>query len=105
MFGTFSWKEVGRAVADFDDQTLERIRTDGFVNIEPTDSFWPTDRAKAETTHEYKLAQYFRDEEEDMWMVKFFDSEEKGPFEEIYMTGDGITKLIISGEMTEYSTG
>ena len=105
VFGTFSWEEVERNISELDEGSFKRVRTDGFVNTSAGGSGWPTDRAKEETEHDYKLAQCFRDEEADMWMVRFFDSEDSGPFEEIYITGDGITKLIVSGEMTTYGAG
>ena len=101
-FGSFSWKEVERAMDDLDDMSKERVRFDCFVNSEAEDKFIPIERAKNELTKEYRYSQYFRDEEEDMWMFRFFDSEEVGPEEVVYMDGNGITRLIIYADSTYY---
>lgn len=101
-FGTFSWKEVERAMAEIDESSKEHIKTEGFVNTEPVVDFLPVERAKAEDTIDCKLIQYFRDEEEDMWMVRLFVSENEGPVEEVYMDGQGVTKLIIYADVARY---
>lgn len=94
-FGDFSWKETERAIKDLDERSIEHVKLDGFVNTEPIILTSPVDRAKAEADINYTLIQYFQDQEEGMWMVRFFDSEEESPLEEVYMDDNGVTKLII----------
>ena len=101
-FGSFSWKEVERAMADLDESSKEHVKTEGFVNTVPVMDFLPYERAKAEATIDYKLIQYFHDEEEDMWKVRLFVSENGGPVEEVYMDGQGVTKLIIYADVARY---
>ena len=101
-YGSFSWKQVEKALSEIDEKSIEHIKTEGFVNTDPIALADPVERAKAEVTIEYPLIQYFCDSEEDMWMVRFFSSEEEGPLEEVYMDGQGITKLIIYANVARY---
>ncbi len=105
-FGDFSWKETERAIKNLDERSIEHVKLDGFVNTEPIILTSPVDRAKAEADINYTLIQYFQDQEEGMWMVRFFDSEEESPLEEVYMGDNGVTKLIIYANTARYdSTG
>ena len=101
-FGTFSWKQIERELKAIDETSAEHVKTEGFVNTEPVVLTGPVERAKAEATIEYTLIQYFFDQEEDMWMVRFFSSEEEGPLEEVYMDGNGVTMLIIFANVARY---
>ena len=101
-FGTFSWKQVERELEEIDEMSAEHVKTEGFVNTKPVILTGPVERAKSEATIEYTLIQYFYDDEEDMWMVRFFLSEEEGPLEEVYMDGHGVTKLIIYANVARY---
>ena len=101
-FGVFSWKQVERELEEIDEMSAEHVKAEGFVNTEPVVLTGPVERAKAEATIEYTLIQYFYDDEEDMWMVRFFSSEEEGPLEEVYMDGHGVTKLIIYANVARY---
>lgn len=102
VYGSFSWKETQRAVAEMDDESRKRVRTEGFVNTGSIEMGLPFERAKAEATIEYDLSQVYRDEEEDVWMVRLFSSRVPSDVEEVYMTGDGVTLLIIYGEQVLY---
>ena len=93
-FGTFSYTEVRDRV----DYSSGSVRTDGFVNTDEVENFHPVERAKAEATIDYDLIQYFYDQEEDVWMVRFFKSTQAGGDETVYLNGSGITLLICYGE-------
>ena len=76
------------------------VVTEGFVNTEPspiTNSLDAIARAKNECTVEYTRTTVFRDSIEDMWMVNF-GTDVPGGDQSVYMTGDGVTTLIVYGE-------
>ncbi|MBQ8994719.1 MAG: hypothetical protein IJ091_02780 [Oscillospiraceae bacterium] len=102
VFGEFSWKEVQRAVADLDEESLKRVKTEGFVNTDEITLELPEERAKAEVTIDYDLLQYYYDGDEDMWMVRFFHSGQAGDVEEVYLDGKGVTRLIIYATQETY---
>ena len=93
-YGTFSYKEVRDRV----DYSAASVRTEGFVNTDEVENFHPVERAKAEATIDYDLIQYFYDQEEDVWMVRFFKSNQAGGDETVYLNGSGVTLLICYGE-------
>ncbi|MBR3355287.1 MAG: hypothetical protein IKG47_08055 [Oscillospiraceae bacterium] len=101
-FGDFSWKETERAIKDLDERSMEHVKLDGFVNTEPITLTSPVDRAKAEADINYTLIQYFHDQQEGMWMVRFFSSEDGSPLEEVYMDENGVTKLILYANTARY---
>lgn len=101
-FGTFSWNQTERMLAEMDEAMRKRVRTEGFVNTEPEESFDPVRRAMQEAGTEFEFAQTLYDAEEDCWMVRLFHSETEGEMLEIYMSGDGVTRLIIRAEQGLY---
>lgn len=88
-FGSFSYKELLESI----DMTSPDVKTEGFVNTDEATDFLVVERAKAEVTQEYDLIQYFRDGEEDVWMVRFFCSDQAGETD-VFMNGKGVTLLV-----------
>ncbi len=93
-YGSFSYSELMERI----DLASNSVRTDGFVNTDEVQDFHPVERAKAEVTSDYDLIQYFRDDEEDVWMVRFFSSMRKGGDTYVYLDGKGVTLLVAYGE-------
>ena len=92
-FGSFSYIEVLESI----DMTSPAVKTEGFVNTDEVTDFLVVERAKAEVTQEYDLTQYFRDGEEDVWMVRFFCLDQAGETD-VFMNGKGVTLLVTYGE-------
>ena len=69
--------------------------TDGFVNVQPTDEFIPVEQAKKELAQQYLLRQVFHDDIEDIWKIRFFDSEESSEETDVYIDSHGMTRLIV----------
>ena len=69
--------------------------TDGFVNAQPTDEFIPVEQAKKELAQQYLLRQVFHDDIEDIWKIRFFDSEESSEETDVYIDSHGMTGLIV----------
>ena len=88
-FGSFSYTEVLESI----DMASPSVKTEGFVNTDEVLDFLVVERAKAEVTQEYDLTQYFRDGEEDVWMVRFFCSDQAGETD-VFMNGKGVTLLV-----------
>lgn len=88
-FGFFSYKELLESI----DMASPSVKTEGFVNTDEVMDFIVVERAKSEVTQEYDLAQYFRDGEEDVWMVRFFCSDQAGETD-VFMNGKGVTLLV-----------
>ncbi len=101
-FGTFSWKQTELMLAVMDEAARERVRTEGFVNTEPEEAFDPVRRAMNEAETEFEFAQTLYDAEEDCWLVRLFHSETEGEMLKIYMSGDGVTRLIVRSEQGLY---
>ncbi|MBQ5412285.1 MAG: hypothetical protein IIU19_02785 [Oscillospiraceae bacterium] len=93
-YGSFSYSELMERI----DLASSSVRTDGFVNTDEVQDFHPVERAKAEVTSDYDLIQYFRDDEEDVWMVRFFSSMRKGGDTYVYLDGKGVTLLVAYGD-------
>ena len=93
-YGSFSFEEVNKSL-DFDAPT---VKTDGFVNVDEIEMGWPTDRAKQEVTIDQDLAQLFYDDAADVWMIHFWNSKRAGGDETVYLSGKGVTLLIVYGE-------
>jgi len=94
VFGTFSFEEVKGSL----DMSAPGVKTEGFVNVDEVEMVWPTDRARAEVTVEYDLSQVYYDSADDVWMVRFFHSKRAGGDETVYLSGKGVTLLIVYGE-------
>ena len=97
-FGSFSYAEVRKKLEDLPEDSRPEVKTEGFVNTEKSEGFWPADRAKAELTGEFEFAQTFYDSDEDVWMVHFWNSGQDGEDVTVYMNGNGLTVLILYGE-------
>ena len=69
--------------------------TEGFVNVQATDEFIPVEQAKKELAQQYLLRQVFHDDIEDIWKIRFFDSEESSEETDVYIDSHGMTRLII----------
>lgn len=69
--------------------------TEGFVNVQPTDEFIPVEQAKKELAQQYLLRQVFHDDIEDIWKIRFFDSEESSEETDVYIDSHGMTRLIV----------
>ena len=69
--------------------------TEGFVNVQPTDEFIPVEQAKKELAQQYLLRQVFHDDIEDIWKIRFFDSEENSEETDVYIDSHGMTRLIV----------
>ena len=93
-YGEFSYSE---ALADIDKENVN-VKTDGFVNTDQVTEFLPVERAKAEAAPGYDLIQYFYDEDEDVWMVHFFSSDNSANETYVYMNGKGVTLLVKYGD-------
>ncbi len=93
-YGSFSYKETSGQI----DMSSPGVLTDGFVNVSEEADFIPVERAKAEVTVPYDLIQTFYDSEEDVWMVHFWDSKTAGGDETVFLSGKGVTLLVIYGE-------
>jgi hypothetical protein len=94
VYGSFSFEEVKSSL----DMSAPNVKTDGFVNVDEIEMGWPTDRAKMEVTADYDLAQLHYDDAADIWMVYFFSSKQAGGSETVYLSGKGVTLLIVYGE-------
>lgn len=92
-FGSFSYKELLESI----DMASPSVKTEGFVNTDEVMAFPVVERAKTEVTQEYDLTQYFRDGEEDVWMVRFFSSYQAGETD-VFMNGKGVTLLVTYDE-------
>ncbi len=103
-YGSFSWEETERAIKELDETSLEHVKLEGFRNTEPIILTSPVDRAKEEVDIDYALIQYFQDQQEGMWMVRFFNSDDGGPLEEVYMDENGVTKLILYATTARYDS-
>ena len=69
--------------------------TEGFVNVQATDEFIPVEQAKKELAQQYLLRQVFHDDIEDIWKIRFFDSEESSEETDVYIDSHGMTRLIV----------
>ena len=77
------------------------VVTEGFVNKTQTpitNSLDAIVRADAECTIEYNRTDVYYDSIENMWKVCFYTEDTLGSCESVYMTGNGVTKLIVYGE-------
>lgn len=93
--GEFSFEDAKKALETTDVPLT--LQTEGFVNTSEIEGFFPYDRAKAEATGDYDLAQTYRDEAADVWMVRFFSSKHAGS-KTVYLDGKGRTLLVATEE-------
>lgn len=95
--GYFSYEEVCLRYRD----AGGCVKRDGFKNNTAcvlTDETSVAGRATAECSIRFTDTQVYRDNESRMWMVLFFTEHAFGGCQEVYMDGDGITRLIVYGE-------
>lgn len=92
--GEFSYVEVWNNVS----KDAPGVKMNGFINTEKVELVDVIERAKAEVTVDYNLAQKFYDKETDMWRVHFGKTKRAGGDENVYLDGNGVTQLIIYGE-------
>lgn len=90
-YGEFSYSE---ALAGLDKES-SNVKTEGFVNTDAVTEFLPVERAKSEAAPGYDLIKYFHDEDEDVWLVHFFSSDDSGKETFVYMNGKGVTLLVV----------
>ena len=90
-YGTFSFEDAKKALETTNAPVT--LQTEGFVNVDAIEGFFPYDRAKAEAAGDYDLSQTYRDEAADVWMVRFFSSKKSGS-KTVYLDGKGRTLLI-----------
>lgn len=85
------------------------VNPNEFVNTAPLpieDSDAAVERARGECTIAYDTASASYDDQSDMWRVDFYNAPRSedgtwataGNCQSVYMTGDGVTQLIVYGE-------
>lgn len=98
---SFSWKEVEALYMNNDDAG---IRRDNFVNVTESKLNNPQDALKtARKEHELQVNEsysVFYDKSADMWKVSFYpkDNNVVSGSVDVYLNGNGITRLIVAGE-------
>lgn len=90
-WGSFSYE---KDLVIRQERKLDMI-TEGFVNTEATEQFIPVEQAKKELSEQFLLRQVFHDDIEDIWKIRFFNSEESTTETDVYVDSHGVTRLIV----------
>lgn len=93
----FSYSDV---LAVYSEETVG-VRRDGFVNTEKSivsDAGQAIELAKKECNIDYNLVSVAYDEQEKIYCVEFGNRDMEGGCQSVYLSTEGITLLIISGE-------
>ena len=93
----FSYSDV---LADYSEETVG-VRRDGFVNTEKSivaDGEQAIELAKKECKIDYNSIYVSYDDQEKIYCVEFGNRDMEGGCQSVYLSTEGITLLIISGE-------
>ena len=98
---SFSWKEIESNYSGIDEPGIIH---NGFVNTQETEIYNSKDALKL-AQNEHKLQKdeaysIFYDKLTDMWKISFFPNDDNtdGGCVDVYLSGKGITELIVAGE-------